>query len=83
MILLTDSPKHGDVCRKKPYPWSNKSIRKSPFRTRKMPRKEAEKAERNFRQGKSIGFTARASLKSMGRIPRANGCYILGKKYTH
>ena len=74
----------GDVttCRKKPFPWSNRFLRKSPFRTRKNPRKEAKKAESNFRKGKQVGFTARASLKSMGRIPRSSGCYILGKKYS-
>jgi hypothetical protein len=40
-----------------------------------------KKAERNYKRGKSIGFTARSSLKSMGRIPRASGCYVLGDKY--
>ena len=33
-------------------------------------------------KGKSIGFTRKASLKSMGLIPRSNGCYVLGNKYV-
>jgi len=69
------------TCRKNPFPWSKKFLRKSPFRTRKNPRKEAELVETAYRKGKQVGFTARASLKSMGRIPRSNGCFILGKKY--
>ena len=69
------------TCRKNPFPWSKVFLRKSPFRTRKNPRKEAELVETAYRKGKKIGFTARASLKSMGRIPRSNGCFILGKKY--
>jgi hypothetical protein len=41
----------------------------------------AKAAERAFHRGKSIGFTGRSSLKSMGRIPRSSGCYELGNKY--
>jgi len=33
-------------------------------------------AEKKFKQGKSIGFTQLASLKSMGRIPRSSGQYM-------
>ena len=50
---------------------------KSPFRTVER----LYDAERRFAAGRPIGFTARSSLKSMGRIPRADGCYELGKKY--
>lgn len=54
-----------------------KSVRKSPFRT--MTR--VKEAERKYKRGESIGFTATSSLKSMGRIPRSSGCYVLGEKY--
>jgi hypothetical protein len=66
------------TCRRKKYGWSRKFVSKSPFRTMKR----AKQAERSFRQGRSVGFTARASLKSMGRVPRSSGCYILGDKYA-
>jgi hypothetical protein len=36
---------------------------------------------RRFRQGKSIGFTMRSSLKAKGLIPRANGTYKVSAKY--
>jgi len=65
------------TCRNKKYNWSNKSIAKSPFRTLK----NAKQAEKALKKGKSIGFTRKSSLKSMGRIPRASGCYELGNKY--
>ena len=64
-------------CRRTPYPIRAKSVKRSPLRTTVRVRK----AERDFRAGRSIGFTARSSLKSMGRIPRSNGCYVLGNKY--
>jgi len=40
-----------------------------------------KKAERKYKRRSSIGFTARSSLKSMGRLPRSSGCYELGDKY--
>jgi hypothetical protein len=65
-------------CYKKPFPWNITKVSRSPFRKLKT----AKKAEKSFFNGKkSIGFTARSSLKSMGRIPRSSGCYELGKKY--
>ena len=36
----------------------------------------------NYRAGKSIGFTAKASLKAKGLLPRSNGRYVLGPKYS-
>ena len=57
--------------------WNTRKVARSPFRTLER----AKKAERDFWAKKPIGFTARSSLKSMGRIPRASGNYILGKKY--
>ena len=59
------------------YAWNTRKVARSPFRT--LAR--AKKAEHDFFAKKSIGFTARSSLKSMGRIPRASGNYVLGKKY--
>lgn len=35
-----------------------------------------------YRAGKSIGFTAKASLKAKGLLPRSNGRYVLGPKYS-
>lgn len=37
---------------------------------------------RKYKAGKSIGFTARASLKAKGLIPRSSGKYVLGPKYS-
>jgi len=36
---------------------------------------------RLYKQGKSIGFTMRSSLKAKGLIPRANGTYKISNKY--
>jgi len=36
---------------------------------------------RFYKQGKSIGFTMRSSLKAKGLIPRANGTYKVSNKY--
>lgn len=37
---------------------------------------------RKYKAGKSIGFTGRASLKAKGLLPRSNGRYVLGPKYS-
>jgi hypothetical protein len=37
---------------------------------------------RKTKAGKSIGFTAKASLKAKGMLPRSNGRYVLGPKYS-
>jgi hypothetical protein len=46
----------------------------------------ATRKNRNFlkkyKSGRSIGFTARASLKAKGLLPRSNGRYVLGPKYS-
>jgi hypothetical protein len=34
-----------------------------------------------YKQGKSIGFTMRSSLKAKGLIPRSNGTYKVSNKY--
>ena len=36
---------------------------------------------KKYKQGKSIGFTMRSSLKAKGLIPRSNGTYKVSKKY--
>lgn len=36
---------------------------------------------KRWKQGKSIGFTMRSSLKAKGLIPRANGTYKVSPKY--
>lgn len=65
-------------CKKTPHAWKSSSIKKSPFRTLKR----AKDAESKYKDGQSIGFTAISSLKSLGRIPRSDGCYLLGAKYS-
>jgi hypothetical protein len=37
---------------------------------------------RKYRAGKKIGFTAKASLKAKGLLPRSDGRYVLGPKYS-
>jgi hypothetical protein len=63
---------------KKPFGWNTRRVARSPFRTLAA----AKKAEANYKRGRSIGFTRKSSLKSMGRIPRASGVYELGAKYA-
>ncbi len=65
------------ACRKQKYGWNTRRVARSPFRN--LAR--ARSVERNFHAGRSVGFTARSSLKSQGRVPRSDGCYELGKKY--
>ena len=65
------------TCKRKRFGWQTRRVARSPFRT--LTRARA--VEKTFLAGRSIGFTARSSLKSQGRIPRANGCYELGTKY--
>ena len=68
----------GKTCRNR-FAWNPDFVKKSPFRTLKR----AKDALRSYKNGKSIGFTARSSLKSMGILPRSSGCYELGQKYTY
>lgn len=37
---------------------------------------------RKYRAGKKIGFTAKASLKAKGLIPRSDGRYVVSPKYS-
>jgi hypothetical protein len=66
-----------NLCKRKPYSWQTRRVKKSPFHTLNS----AKKAEASFKQNKAVGFTAKSSLKSMGRIARSSGCFILGPKY--
>ena len=43
--------------------------------------KRNRKYVKRWKQGKSIGFTMRSSLKAKGLIPRANGTRRVSKKY--
>ena len=43
--------------------------------------KKDKKYLRLYKQGKSIGFTMRASLKAKGLLPRANGSKRVSQKY--
>jgi hypothetical protein len=65
------------TCRRKKFAWNTRKVARSPFRN--LTR--AIRAEKMAASGRRIGFTATSSLKSMGRMPRANGCYELGAKY--
>jgi len=65
------------TCRRKRFAVNRTSVKRSPFRSVNR----VLEAERKYARGGSVGFTARSSLKSMGRIPRKDGCYVLGKKY--
>ncbi len=64
--------------RSKSFPVSPARVRKSPF---KSPAK-VKQALRNYKSGKSIGFTYVSSLKAMGLLPRANGKYMISAKYS-
>jgi hypothetical protein len=66
------------TCRKIQYGWNSRKVAKSPFRGNM---RRARATLKNHRAGKSVGFTARSSLKSMGLLPRSSGCYELGNKY--
>jgi hypothetical protein len=37
---------------------------------------------RKYKAGKKIGFTAKASLKAKGLIPRSDGRYVVSAKYS-
>jgi hypothetical protein len=60
-----------------PYPFVESRVKRSPFKTMNRARQTLKA----YKAKKSIGFTARSSLKSMGILPRASGTYELGSKY--
>lgn len=51
-----------------------------------IPTRKNRDALKRWKQGKSIGFTMRSSLKAKGLIPRTSkknrGKYIVSNKYT-
>jgi hypothetical protein len=59
------------------FPLRDAWIRISPFKSRQS----VLQTEKKYMSGKSIGFTALASLRSMGRLPRSDGTYRVGDKY--
>jgi len=61
----------------RPFPLRESWIRASPFRNRAS----VMASEKKYKNGELIGFTALASLRSMGRIPRSDGSYRVGTKY--
>lgn len=65
------------ICKKRPFGWKTRRVARSRFKTLR----KAKNVESAYRAGLSVGFTAKSSLKSMGRIPRSTGCYELGAKY--
>lgn len=70
----------------KPIAWKKSRIEISPFaksRSVAEATKLAKQKEKEYKAGKKIGFTYVSSLKSMGRIPRASGQYVLGDKYKN
>ena len=68
-----------------PCPWNEKFLRASPFykkgRTDQDILKLAKDVEKTYLSGDKIAFTYVSSLKSMARVPRADGLYKLGRKY--
>ena len=58
--------------------------RKAPRRSKGGYRATARNRSllKKYKSGKSIGFTAKASLKAKGLLPRSNGTYRLGPKYA-
>lgn len=64
-------------CKKTPYGLNSRRVARSPFFTVQR----AKQTLKQHRRGKSVGFTARSSLKAMGLVARASGCYELGDKY--
>lgn len=70
----------------KPIGWQRARVEISPFAKGKNITDAttfAKQKERDYNSGKNIGFSYTSSLKSMGRIPRSNGEYVLGAKYKN
>ena len=62
----------------KPFSINIERVKISPFKNINSVKHTLKKWKKNK---KSIGFTAKSSLKSMGLIPRTSGKYQLGNKY--
>jgi hypothetical protein len=63
----------------KPFSIEIERIKISPFKDLNSVKNTLKKWKKNK---KSIGFTFKSSLKSMGLIPRTSGKYELGNKYN-
>lgn len=66
------------------FPWYDSFLRNSPFyhdASTTAIRRRAAEALRKYKKKEPIGFTRTSSLKSMGKIARADGSYRLGSKY--
>ena len=63
---------------KNPYKINPAFVKKSPFSSIAKIKETLE----NYKNGQKIGFTYLASLKAMGLIPRVDGSYQLGTKYS-
>ena len=67
---------------------ATRKARKAQRKTRRNQRSGYRPTRRNremykkYKAGGSIGFTGRASLKAKGILPRSNGRYVLGPKYS-
>ena len=61
----------------RPFPLNDVWIEASPFKSRE----KVIDTEKRYKRGEKIGFTALASLRSMGRLPRTDGTYKIGDKY--
>lgn len=64
-------------CKRTQHAIVPRRAQKSPYRSTRRVRAVLRK----YHNGKSVGFTGISSLKSMGLIPRSNGCYVIGEKY--
>ena len=42
---------------------------------------DVRKALKDYKEGRSIGFSRKASLIAMGLLPRVNGRYKISEKY--
>lgn len=65
------------MIRARPFLISKINAEKSIFKTVQ----NIQKVLNDYHNGRSIGFTKIASLKSMGLLPRKDGSYKLGEKY--
>jgi hypothetical protein len=63
---------------KKPFPITKENAAKSPMKTVENVKQTLDK----YHKGIPIGFSRTSSLKSMGLLPRQNGTYVLGEKYS-
>lgn len=63
---------------KSQYTINSAFVKKSPFSSITKVKETLE----NYKNGQKIGFTYLSSLKAMGLVPRIDGTYRLGPKYS-